>query len=99
MTIDFTIRQNSTGKTRVFTDTYDDDYPLHTVEFLWSEGNYSCDCNRAIFFHNWGPESDDRTCGHTDYAVMLAVVRETGQVICRYSVDEDGEDWTTPDPE
>ena len=29
--------------------------------FLWDEGNYSCDCNRAMLFFGW----DAMPCGET----------------------------------
>jgi hypothetical protein len=29
------------------------------VQFMWLEGNYSCDCNRADFLYGW---QDERPC-------------------------------------
>ena len=34
------------GKDYSVKEEYDDDAP---VEFMWTEGNYCCDCNRSIF--------------------------------------------------
>jgi hypothetical protein len=32
--------------------SYEDESPWHTAsEFLWTKGNYSCNCNREIFFN------------------------------------------------
>ena len=41
-------------------------------EFLWSEGNFACDCNRADFFAKAAREPKrEQVCGHTEYAVMI----------------------------
>lgn len=34
--------------------------------YIWEEGNFSCDCNRAIFF-----DDEDEKCGETRYRVQL----------------------------
>ena len=36
-------------------------------EFEWAENNYSCDCNRSIFFDNWGESND---CDSVRYIVI-----------------------------
>jgi hypothetical protein len=53
--------------------TYDHGDP-HNVwddvtEYMWTEGNYGCDCNRHLFFHRAaGAEADeDCACGETAY--------------------------------
>lgn len=64
------IRRNADGvvvKAREPTDYYG--------SFIWEEGNYACDCNRALFFE-WacGLERDDdyvQMCGTNDFAVRL----------------------------
>jgi len=50
------------------------------ADYLWSEGNYGCDCNRALFFYSWGPEAKDRECGDTEFAIPL-VILANGEVI------------------
>lgn len=37
-----------------FTLHYDfgEDYPKDAAEFMFTEGNYSCDCNRSLFIKN-----------------------------------------------
>lgn len=57
------IRRESDGVIR----PYENDY---YGEFIWSEGNYSCDCNRAIFFANTD-EDDECECGDTRYTVRI----------------------------
>ena len=51
--IKITIRRNSSGETRVYSDAYVWDEEEHLV-YQWTDGNYGCDCNRAIFFETAG---------------------------------------------
>jgi hypothetical protein len=42
-------------------------------EYLWSEGNYGCDCNRHIFFEEAkspGSDAPDRECGNGRFIVQ-----------------------------
>ena len=34
--------------------------------YMWSEGNYSCDCNRGLFLNG-----NDYDCGEKDFGVTL----------------------------
>lgn len=66
-----TIRKNSTGEIRVA------DFPLPWYEhslYFWSEGNFSCDCNRHdLFGRVLDPQFDeDFKCGHNEYTVIKA---------------------------
>lgn len=69
-----TIRRNRDGVVREFEETqikhHDEDAPSG---FIWEEGNYSCDCNRALFFARAGGESDDfdAECGEGAYSVNV----------------------------
>lgn len=50
-----------------------DEYPN---EFNWEEGNYSCDCNRDLFFLRAGGEDDSESfesyqCSDGKYSVDL----------------------------
>lgn len=40
-------------------------------EFLWADGNYACDCNRASFFAWAGGEKEPRgvPCGMSTYVI------------------------------
>jgi hypothetical protein len=58
-----------TGEVRVVpVDWTDNDY-------MWSEGNYACDCNRALFFARAkGGELDPpRSCSRGKYRVRIVV--------------------------
>lgn len=68
-----TITNVATGETRSAVEEHPDD---ETAVFLWTEGNFGCDCNRALDFARWGgePEPDDPPCGEERFTV--AVKRE-----------------------
>ena len=38
---------------------------------MWSDGNYACDCNRAIFFGDAGGTNEEMECGETRYTVRI----------------------------
>ena len=41
-------------------------------DYMWREGNYRCDCNRALFFARAGgePEPDDPPCGEGRFVIV-----------------------------
>ena len=57
--------------------TYQDNYMTYTKNewppFIWTEGNYSCDCNRELFFYRAKhlKEPKDPKCGNSRYRVKL----------------------------
>jgi len=75
------ITEVSTRKTRYLEETWTkwkDSYAgdmFYPEIYLWSEGNYSCDCNRAIFFWRAGPkdepEPEIERCSNKDYWVEI----------------------------
>lgn len=53
-TVVATLRNRLTGETlNYIDDDWEDDSEVSTVEFMWTEGNYSCDCNRSLFLYEW----------------------------------------------
>lgn len=64
------IRNNSTGEVRLYRDSY----PWN--EFQWMENNYSCDCNRHLFFERAGGKDDGSEfdtqpeCGETAFSIV-----------------------------
>lgn len=66
-----TIRDRRTGVERIYRDIWP--YDEEGLEFMWSEGNYGCDCNRAIFFARAGGESppDHVGCSDENFAVRV----------------------------
>jgi hypothetical protein len=53
-----------------------------TEDFMWSDGNFGCDCNRQIFFERaLGLEpSVDPACGDSAYRVV-SVTDEAGKIV------------------
>lgn len=82
------VRNNATGEVRVDkTHAWEDD-EIGSSEYIWSEGNFSCDCNRSLFFARSAggkPDPSEATCG--DDAFSVRIKDATGTVLY-----EDG-DW------
>ena len=79
------IRNNDTGETRVYQS--DEEWDEGTV-YQWSEGNYGCDCNRALLFER--AISSDETaaweqdCGDSMFSVDYIDVGGRKQPIDKY---------------
>ena len=62
------IRRNADGEVHLYeTDYYG--------EFIWSEGNFACDCNRSLFFL-WAvgadeADDDDTPCSDDRFSVRI----------------------------
>ncbi len=73
--VDVTIRRVVDGIERVHqTDLWQQNH--YDGTFMWEDGNYSCDCNRAIFF---GEPEEAEACSDGRYLVKV-VDRKTGYV-------------------
>lgn len=61
------IRENATGLVRFHPESE----PVFN-EFIWTEGNYSCDCNRHLLFQWAGGEEDgvEQPCGEDAYTAL-----------------------------
>lgn len=68
---DVHIRKNSTGETRAYRDNG------AWNEYLWADGNFACDCNRALLFQRAGgvepPDDEDQPCGSISYSIVRVV--------------------------
>ena len=68
------IRLNATGEVRFHeSHTILDDGEEFPRDYIWRDGNYSCDCNRSLFFNRAAgvePEDSD-DCGHEKYSVNV----------------------------
>ncbi|MCJ2131390.1 hypothetical protein [Methylobacterium sp. E-045] len=69
MPYDVTITKRETGESRSYT------HPSEwTDNYIWCEGNYACDCNRAQFFAECVGEDDPNIlCSDNLYTVSIAV--------------------------
>jgi hypothetical protein len=61
-------------------DSYPDDYPTHAIYYMWTDGNYGCDCNRLLFIEREhgiavpeDPETGFPPCGDTVKLLSLLV--------------------------
>ena len=68
------IRNNETGETRYFMEDEDTYESEDSIYFAWADGNYSCDCNRAIAFARAGGDEygnliANPQCGSGKYTV------------------------------
>jgi hypothetical protein len=55
--------------------------------FMWAEGNYSCDCNREIFFLK--EHGLNVTCGsHRFIITKMEALNEAGELVKDLGVDE-----------
>ena len=95
-----TIRDTATGEERTYEEDApdwkpDDYHPGGFSDYIWREGNYSCDCNRGNFFTAAnGEESRDEECGHSRYRVRI-LDADTGALLYEdddfAATPEDGE--------
>lgn len=87
------IRQNATGEIRI--REFDSEWEEGS-DFLWEEGNYSCDCNRSTFFHQSGPDTlDSGKCGDERFDVISITLPDGTEV---YSEQRFTEPPTPPTP-
>jgi len=57
------IRRNEDGEVHTMSDEFYGDY-------IWADGNFSCDCNRSLFFDNI-PWAGAHACGDTAFTVWI----------------------------
>ena len=74
------IRREADGVVRRYEEPFEwhgGSYP----DYIWAEGNYSCDCNRHLFFQRAAgePDGDDYPCGDELYTVRI--VAGNGEVL------------------
>jgi len=67
------IRKNNTKEIRkIEMNLYGFDSDTCPETWIWEEGNYSCDCNREIFFERAaGFEVEEVECSHFKYSIKL----------------------------
>jgi len=83
------IRKNDIGESRWFDagDSYDNEL------WQWTEGNYSCDCNRALFWARAGNEDDiDIDCSDGRFTAVVVVFEDGGHL----NLDYDSNPWRAP---
>ena len=86
-----TLKDGMTGDQRDCIQDYDyqdDPERYYTadekVKYQWLEGNYECDCNRALFLWNWDGEEVPCNQYQNDFTRridLLKIVDSTGRLI------------------
>ncbi|QYW02175.1 hypothetical protein CPT_Sonora_074 [Stenotrophomonas phage Sonora] len=68
MIFNILLRDNQTGKTKAVEHEAD---AWADIEYLWTEGNYACDCNRGLLFNRVrGVEDVPRACGSEQFDII-----------------------------
>ena len=68
------IRRNETREVRCCREfTGDARWCEWDGEYMWADGNYSCDCNRELFFDRAGGDAGEgpHACTDGQYSVMI----------------------------
>lgn len=82
MTYKVTIRKNATGEERTL--DFSGAWPEQHGLYMWTLGNYGCDCNREIFFEraagNGIEPAEQSSCGETRFSVPHVTLPD-GQVV------------------
>jgi len=61
------------GKTYVVTEDYNNSSD-DGIEFMWEEGNWSCDCNKSLMIQRQvDPSFPDMDCGHEIKLTKLTI--------------------------
>lgn len=67
------------GKTYHITDEFSSDHTEEGVEFIFTDGNYACDCNRSVFIRTQcDPTFPDMDCGDEIKMENFRIVRKEG---------------------
>jgi hypothetical protein len=82
------IKQVSTGEVRTYETDFLEGSTDYEIVFQWEENNYSCDCNRAMFFNNYAEPDRKYPCGETEYKVR---VFSNGRLL--YEEFTESEEW------
>lgn len=79
MDVTISIKKNATGEVRSYPSTLNaDECGDHTM-WIWEEGNYACDCNRALFFARASEEDEDWEHPCTDGEYSVNIVASSGE--------------------
>lgn len=50
---------------------------LHGLLFQWFENNFSCDCNRSLFFYDWDDWDDSKELPCGDDTIVIEEIRDS----------------------
>ena len=84
--IEVHLRDTLTGKTGVYPCTgQTSEFNSHFDDYLWTDGNYGCDHNRALFLYGWDDDTanDDEVFNCVSQRILIdKIVRtDTGETV------------------
>ncbi len=69
MPVKVTLKDTLTNKTAEYIDNYSI-AATYEESFMWTEHNFSCDCNRYMFFYNDYENAQSLQCGKERFVVV-----------------------------
>lgn len=81
---EITIKDTVSGKQKTFTEQFPSD---ECAEFMFSEGNYACDCNRSIFLQLF--DRAELPCNVGENQIVCLGIRnlKTGKIVKESEVE------------
>lgn len=77
------VKKAETGETRIDRSHEWDDSEDSAHGYMWGEGNFSCDCNRELFFCRAVDEDEPEESGCGDERFSVKITDEAGAVLYR----------------
>ena len=75
------LKDTRTNETRLIEAEDTETGGLHGLLFNWFENNFSCDCNRSLFFYDWD-DSKELPCGDGTIVIEEITDSEGNEVDC-----------------
>lgn len=83
----FTLKDRLTGEIKEYVSNYK--YSIKDLLYQWLEGNFECDCNRALFFWNWEKELPCNTSKENRRIDLLQIRKQkSGKVIYEQEIQD-----------
>lgn len=79
MTVSALLRYSKTGQQATYTHEWPEGSGRRGVLWLWTEGNYACDCNRSIMLFGTEDESRHLPCSRGKPKIELLELSVDGR--------------------
>lgn len=90
--VSITILDTQTKQTRIYNTTDFIDKETNTWnDYIWSDGNYACDCNRALFWNRAEPNSEQLNddCGDERFVILSIIDLRDNSVLYSESIEDE----------
>jgi len=70
------------------------DEAIYHANFMWTDGNWSCDCNRCLFLWGWDEDGDpnhDLKCNVWENRIIVTKCLVDGEEMDLELVDDEGD--------